>query len=82
MQLRHGVTVDVAVKVLDDIISRSQDPYNEQFSTIDRKRTVYLNWVTAPRPSYGPSLPIPKSNYRCLNVDIGISAMRSQRPTR
>lgn len=47
MQLRHGVTVDVAVKVLDDIISRSQDPYNEQFSTIDRKRTVYLNWVSS-----------------------------------
>src|SRR5690348_16421703 len=46
MRLRHEVTAERAINVLEDIIGSSQDSYNASFQGIDSKRTAYLNWVS------------------------------------
>ena len=45
MRLRHGVTAERAIRVLEERISASQGPINAA-SDDDLKRNLYLNWVS------------------------------------
>jgi rRNA-processing protein FCF1 len=45
MRLRHGVTVEQAIKALSERISDSQQASAHNASNPDTKRQVYLNWV-------------------------------------
>ena len=45
MRIRHGVTVDSAIKALDEIISRSQEPRNVMAEEPVLRLNSYLSWV-------------------------------------
>ncbi len=47
MRIRHAVTVDSAIKALEEIISRSQEPRNILAEEPVLRLNSYLNWVDA-----------------------------------
>jgi len=46
MRLRHGVTIDQAIKVLAERISASQEASAHNAAGLEAKRNAYLNWVS------------------------------------